>query len=217
MDKLQHKDIITNLQQNSAEKKFRIKKNKGLTTNLKASLGRDDVKIFHQSMIINPKQESSPTTKSKPPRILAKSRETEEDVVIDTPEDETVYDKHSNGVDPDQQYAPEKLTTIVESPNVDRHEHKTTEESKSIKVMSDGTPESDKYSKPKKVVLKKSMIQEMEKKLHSLKKVQDKPKLDLKIMDISIVDKDEANAQKITKHPTANMNITENITSVGFK
>jgi len=59
------------------------------------------------------------------------------------------------------------LSTIIESPALDKAKikRKATNESKSIRVMSSGTPDSEEKKPKGKFVLKKSMIKEMERKM----------------------------------------------------
>lgn len=184
----------------SDEKTFRIKKNINVSQNYSANLRKGENTMMTQTM---------PQSLNK---FIANSKDNEE-VVIDTPEDSKFYE-NSSGIDPEPIFPHEKLSTIIESPNIDRGDPKASEESKSIRVGSQNTPCSNTDEKSKKVVLKKSIIKEMEKKLSGIKKGSEKsPKIKLKPTDISFKD---TNPPGITKNGATIMKITENTFSVTY-
>lgn len=140
------------------------------------------------------------------------SKKSDSEVLIATPEEQKRYEGASMGEN--RKYEAEKLSTIVESPNIDREtvpKCKASEESKSVRMSTTETP-SEKQQK--KVVLKKSIIKEMEKKLQNIGKVTDEyPKIEQNTKDVTI-DLDIVNNNETTKNSQVMMKITENTISV---
>lgn len=140
------------------------------------------------------------------------SKKSDSEVIIATPEEQKRYEGASMGEH--RRYEAEKLSTIVESPNNDREavpKCKASEESKSVRMSTTETP-SEKQKK--KVILRKSIIKEMEKKLQNIGKVTEEyPKLEIKTKDITIDSKIEGN-NETNDNSHVMMKITENTINV---
>ena len=120
LENLNNKDAIAKMKI-PQEKKFRIKRNKIVEANPKNTSKNEESKGFNYTQF--------PVFSS---RVLAESNENDE-VVIKENSIEEIKIMKSNKVDVDPP-TNEKLTTIVESPDVDRDE-KNTEESKSVHLI----------------------------------------------------------------------------------
>lgn len=119
-DSLANKDAVVKVHL-PQDKKFRIKRNKIVDTGAKSSKHAEETKTFNYTQF---PQFSS--------QALADSKDNDE-VVIENKSIEQI-EKHKADRDDGQRNSNEKLTTIVESPQIDRDD-KNTEESKSVHLI----------------------------------------------------------------------------------
>ena len=141
----------------------------------------------------------------------------EEEVMFEKDYNSSLEAKQNFEVHPEQKYSNEKLETIVESPNNERNAKKHQENTLSDKkISSQETVNSEVGPKTKKIVIRKSIMREMDKKLSTITSPQNKLKVKLQTSDIGVSEIDKTSGNNISKIKTQIMKINDDKTEVAF-
>jgi hypothetical protein len=181
---------------------FRIKKNTNVNRSLKNSQKQPDTKFMNFTMKHNF-------------RNSIDSKKSDNEVRIATPEKQSQYDGITMGEQQNNDI--EKLSTIVESPNIIKETASKRKASIDIRPMRISSTETKSIKQIKKIVLKKLNIKEIDKKLQIMEKVKEEhPQLEITASDITI-DPEVVKSSETTKNSDFMMKITGNTISVSYE